>query len=111
MAATMSRAAWRSISNSRWVRVRAGAATMLSPVWTPTGSTFSMLQTLTALPSRSRMVSNSISFQPEMHFSTKIWVMGERSRPVRAMVRSSSSSAAMPPPVPPRVKAGRTMTG
>ena len=111
MAATMSSAACRSIPSSPSVRVRAGAATMLSPVWTPTGSMFSIEQTETALPSASRMVSNSISFQPEMHFSTRIWVMGDMSRPLLAMVFSSSGVSAMPPPVPPRVKAGRTMIG
>ena len=37
---------------------------MLSPVCTPTGSKFSMLHTAMTLPTPSRMVSNSISFQP-----------------------------------------------
>ena len=101
------RSIWYSLSD----KVTAGATTMESPVWTPTGSKFSMEQTVITLSFASRITSNSISFQPEMHFSTKIWVMGESRRPFRAMSRSSSSSAAMPPPVPPRVKAGRTMTG
>ena len=57
------------------------------------------------------MVSNSISFQPEIHFSTSICVMGEASSPVFAISLSSSSSCATPPPAPPKVKAGRTMTG
>ena len=103
MAATMSRAAWRSMASSSGLRVRAGAATMLSPVWTPTGSMFSMEQTETAQPSASRMVSNSISFQPEMHFSTSTWVMGDRSSPVAAIWARAAASPAMPPPEPPRV--------
>ena len=32
-----------------------------------------MEQTVMTLPLQSRMTSNSISFQPEMHFSTRIW--------------------------------------
>ena len=34
-----------------------------------------------ALPLWSRITSNSISFQPKMHFSIRTWVMGEQSRP------------------------------
>ena len=105
------KAAVRSIWYSLSDRVTAGATTMESPVWTPTGSRFSMEQTVITLSLASRITSNSISFQPAMHFSTKIWVMGERRRPLRAMSMSCSSSSAMPPPVPPKVKAGRTMTG
>ena len=107
----MSRDALRSIWNSLSARVWVGATTMESPVWTPTGSRFSMEQTAMTLPTESRMVSNSISFQPKMAFSTRIWVMGEASRPVPAMIFSSSGLLAAPPPAPPRVKAGRTMTG
>ena len=84
---------------------------MESPVWIPTGSTFSIEQIAIALPAASRMVSNSISFQPEIHFSTSICVMGDMSRPVFAITLSSSSLSAIPPPVPPRVNAGRTITG
>ena len=40
---------------------RIGATTMLSPVWTPTGSTFSMPQIVMAWSALSRMTSNSIS--------------------------------------------------
>ena len=107
----MSSEAERSIWNSRSARVWVGATTMESPVWTPTGSRFSMEQTAMTFPAPSRMVSNSISFQPKMAFSISAWVMGEASRPVWAMTRSSASSFAAPPPAPPRVKAGRTMTG
>ena len=84
---------------------------MESPVWTPTGSRFSMEHTAMTLPAASRIVSNSISFQPKMALSISTWVMGEASRPVWAITRSSDSSLAAPPPAPPRVKAGRTMTG
>ena len=84
---------------------------MESPVCMPTGSRFSMEHTAMALPAPSRMVSNSISFHPAMLRSTKIWLMGDWSRPERAMTLSSASVSAMPPPEPPRVKAGRTITG
>ena len=73
----MSRDALRSIWNSLSERVWVGATTMESPVWTPTGSRFSMEHTAMTLPTLSRMVSNSISFQPKMAFSIKTWVMGE----------------------------------
>ena len=84
---------------------------MESPVCTPTGSRFSMEQTVMVLPLLSRITSNSISFQPAMDFSTRIWVMGESARPLAAVSRSSSWLLTMPPPVPPRVKAGRMITG
>jgi hypothetical protein len=45
--------------------VTAGAMTIESPVCTPTGSKFSIEQTVMMLPLLSRMTSNSISFQPE----------------------------------------------
>ena len=63
------RSIWYSLSAS----VTAGAMTMLSPVCTPTGSKFSMEQMVITLPLESRITSNSISFQPLMHFSTRIW--------------------------------------
>ena len=68
----MSSAAVRSIWYSWSVRVWEGATTTESPVWMPTGSRFSMLHTVITLPLWSRMTSYSISFQPAMHFSTKI---------------------------------------
>ena len=98
---------WYSLS----ARVSAGETTIESPVCTPTGSRFSIEQTAIALPLASRIVSNSISFQPEMHFSIRTWVIGERSRPSSAISLSSSSFFAIPPPLPPKVKAGRTITG
>src|SRR5712692_12078085 len=49
---------------SRFVSVWLGATTMLSPVWIPIGSKFSMLHTVTQLSWRSRRISYSISFHP-----------------------------------------------
>ncbi len=54
------RSIWYSLSVSVWL----GATTMLSPVWTPMGSRFSMLQTVMQLSAPSRITSYSISFQP-----------------------------------------------
>ncbi len=107
----ISRVAERSIWYSRSASVTAGAMTMLSPVWTPTGSKFSMLQIVITFPFASRMPSNSISFQPETQRSTRICVIGERRRPFNEISASSSRVCAMPPPEPPSVNAGRTMTG
>ena len=97
--------------NSLGESERAGATTMLSPVCTPTGSMFSIEQTVIALPLRSRMTSNSISFQPETHFSTSTWLIGERRSPFWAISPSCSGSCAIPPPLPPMVNAGRMITG
>ena len=60
-ALTMFSDALRSIWYSLLERVSAGATTMESPVWTPTGSTFSMPQMVMAWSLESRMTSNSIS--------------------------------------------------
>ncbi len=48
-----------------------GATTMESPVWTPTGSKFSILQTVMQFPLLSRITSYSISFHPAMQRSTR----------------------------------------
>ena len=64
---------------------------MESPVCMPTGSKFSMLHMVMTLPAPSRITSNSISFQPAMHFSTRICPMGERRSPFTATSRISSS--------------------
>ena len=66
--------------------------TMESPVCTPTGSKFSIEQTAMALPSASRTTSNSISFQPATHRSTRICPMGEASMPPLAISLSASRS-------------------
>ena len=54
------RSIWYSLSGSVWL----GATTIESPVCTPIGSMFSMLQTVMQLSAPSRITSYSISFQP-----------------------------------------------
>src|SRR6476469_1128387 len=51
MAFAWSRIRWYSLSESVWI----GATVMLSPVWTPIGSRFSMVQTMTTLSAWSRI--------------------------------------------------------
>ena len=63
------------------------------------------------LPSLSLTTSNSISFQPAMPRSMSTCVMGDSARPFLAISWSCSGSFAIPPPVPPSVKAGLTITG
>ena len=58
---------WCSTSVSVW----AGATTMLSPVWYPIGSKFSMLQTMMQLSEESLMTSYSNSFHPKTPSSTR----------------------------------------
>ena len=70
-----SRIRWYSLS----VRVCAGATVMLSPVWMPMGSKFSMEQTITALSAPSRMTSISYSFQPMTLSSISTECTGESS--------------------------------
>ena len=57
-------AAVRSMLYSRLESVWLGATTMDSPVWMPTGSTFSMLHTVMQLSKASRTTSYSSSFHP-----------------------------------------------
>ena len=76
---------------------------MLSPVWTPMGSMFSMLQMVMQLSAPSRMTSYSISFQPARDRSRRIWEMGLVERPLSTMASNSSQVLAKPPPLPPRV--------
>ena len=54
------RSIWYSLSGSVWL----GATTIESPVCTPIGSMFSMLQTVMQLSALSRITSYSSSFQP-----------------------------------------------
>ena len=54
-------ALFRSIWYSLFVSVCDGHTTAESPVWIPTGSMFSMLQTVIAVPFESRITSYSIS--------------------------------------------------
>ena len=105
------KAASRSLWYSTSVRVWAGATVIESPVWTPMGSRFSMEQTTTQLSRWSRITSSSYSFQPAMDSSMRISPMGLAARPASAHRTSSSSSAAIAAPRPPRMKAGRMMTG
>ena len=85
----------REASRMRWysgsVRVSAGATVMLSPVWTPMGSKFSMEQMTSTLSSRSRTTSSSNSFQPRMLSSMSTCFVGLRSRPRATMVSNSST--------------------
>jgi len=96
---------------SRSVRVIAGATVIESPVCTPIGSRFSMLQTITTLSALSRITSSSYSFQPSTDSSISTSVVGLAVRPLPAIRRSSSVSWAKPEPTPPMVKDGRTTTG
>ena len=66
-----SRRRWYSLS----VSVIAGATVTESPVCTPIGSMFSMVQMTEKLSARSRMTSSSYSFQPSTLSSTRhSWV-------------------------------------
>ena len=85
---------------SSLVRVCDGATTILSPVWIPSGSTFSMLQTVMQLSKRSRTTSYSISFHPRRDFSTSTW--GEKVKAFVATESSWASSSQKPEPRPPR---------
>ncbi len=96
-------------SSSR--RVRMGATTTLSPVWTPIGSTFSMPQTMMQVSPESRITSNSISFHPATLSSTSTWWILERESPISMIRRISSGVCATPPPEPPRVYAGLMIAG
>ncbi len=101
------RSIWYSLSLS----VCEGATTMLSPVCTPTGSMFSILHTVMQLPAQSRITSYSISFQPAIQRSTRTCPTRDRRSPFSRISSSSSWLWAMPPPLPPRVYAGRSTTG
>ncbi len=81
----------RAALRRRWwtasVRVWTGATTIESPVWTPSGSTFSIEHTAMHVSSASRMTSYSISCQPTRHFSTITWPIGLARRPARIRSR------------------------
>ena len=101
----------RSFWNSTSVKVRAGATVIESPVCTPIGSIFSILQTITTLSEESRMTSSSYSFQPKIDSSRSTSDVGLCRSPAPAICRKFSSSKAIPEPSPPIVKEGRTTTG
>ena len=84
---------------------------MESPVWTPIGSTFSMLQIVMQVSAPSRITSYSTSFQPSSDSSTSTCWMGLAASPRRISASKSASLRATPPPVPPRVYAGRITAG
>ena len=77
---------WYSLS----VSVSAGATVMLSPVWTPIGSMFSMAQTMMQLSALSRTTSISYSFQPSTDSSISTSPTGLARRPPRTMSSNSS---------------------
>mmetsp|Transcript_9931 Transcript_9931/g.60645 ORF Transcript_9931/g.60645 Transcript_9931/m.60645 type:complete len:209 (-) Transcript_9931:506-1132(-) len=107
MATDASRKRWYSLS----VKVCAGATVMESPVCTPMGSKFSMLQTITTLSARSLITSSSYSFQPSRDISINTWFVTDASIPRLTISSNSSWLYATPPPVPPRVNAGRMIMG
>ena len=84
---------------------------MESPVCTPIGSTFSIEQIMTQLSARSRITSSSYSFQPAIDFSMSTSPIGLAEIPVATTSRNSSGVCAIPIPLPPRMYAGRTMSG
>ena len=62
-----------AMSRMRWnvesLKVMAGATVMLSPVWIPMGSKFSIEQTMVTLSFESRNSSSSNSFHPSKALS------------------------------------------
>ncbi|CKG29769.1 Uncharacterised protein [Streptococcus pneumoniae] len=70
-----------------------------------------MLHTTIALSFESRITSYSISLQPAILFSNKHCVTGLCFKPLVTISINSSSLWQIPPPVPPNVNAGRTITG
>ena len=98
---------WWSLAES----VRQGAHTILSPVWIPIASRFSMLQMIMQLSLWSLMTSYSYSFHPSTLSSIRTWWIREYANPLPQISLSSSSLYAIPPPVPPSVYAGLTRTG
>ena len=95
---------------ARWSSVWLGATTMLSPVWIPIGSRFSMLQTVMQLSKRSRTTSYSISFQPvEVLLDQHLRAVGEAL--VDALAQLVLVRAAGPSPGRRARRPTRTMTG
>src|SRR5579884_172326 len=107
IATAASRIAWYSLS----VSVCAGATVIESPVCTPIGSKFSIEHTITTLSLPSRMTSSSNSFHPAIDSSISTSLIGDASRPQATVAWNSSGVVANPPPVPPSVRDGRTITG
>ena len=84
---------------------------MDSPVWTPIGSMFSIVQTMVALSASSRITSYSSSCQPRMDSSMSTCEIRELRRPNCEISTNSPMSRAVPPPRPPKVNAGRIKMG
>ena len=103
--------ALRSIWCSTSERVCDGVTTIDSPVCTPMGSTFSMLQMVMQVSPESRITSYSNSFHPRTLSSTKTWPMRDFLIPFSMMAFNCASFLAMPLPPPPRVYADRTIAG
>ena len=101
----MARSLWYSELESVWL----GATTIDSPVCMPSGSRFSMLQTVMQLSYLSRTTSYSISFHPFSDFSTRI--CGEKENASSACRSSCSSLSQNPDPSPPKAYAARSITG
>ncbi len=96
---------------SRSVSVIAGATVIESPVCTPIGSRFSMVQTITTLSAPSRMTSSSYSFQPSTERSMSTCDVGDSARPRLTIASYSARVYATPPPEPPSVNDGRMIAG
>jgi hypothetical protein len=105
------RARSRRIWYSRSVRVCDGAMVMLSPVCTPIGSRFSMLQTTTKLSALSRITSSSNSFHPSTDCSSQAWPIGETAIALRTASGNSCGLCTQEAPVPPSANEARTRTG
>ena len=75
------------------------------------GSKFSILHTVMQLSSLSLITSYSSSFHPTNERSNRTWEIGLANKPLSTMASNSSQSSAIPPPLPPRVYAGRTTNG
>src|SRR5574344_88902 len=89
--------------------VMIGETTILSPVWIPSGSTFSIGTTVKQWSLASRIISNSISFQPFKDSSTRICF--EYANELSHNSTNSFSLVEIPDPRPPSAYAERTITG
>ena len=88
-----------------------GATVSESPVCTPIGSMFSIEHTITTLSAASRMTSSSNSPQPSTDSSIRTCPIGDAASPPVTIRSSSAALRTMPPPRPPSVNAGRTISG
>src|SRR3981081_3935587 len=86
------RGIWYSLS----VSVCDGATTMESPVCTPIGSMFSMLQTVMHVSAPSRITSYSISFHPRRDRSTSTCPIGDAATPLVTRVASWAGGGGHP---------------